>query len=242
MCSFTGPIYGTENEPARFVTPDDGGSRAEVPSAFYKVVAFIDKQGELAVRAFIQVQDASTLSDRRGMRSRMFDLKTYQVSVKMIEEETGLVFSQAIRDANPLLFTTPDLPEIIPVTGPDELVGAGEERPPAADPARGVRIVAVSMIGMDTNWASVFNTGPGTVNLDGWTLLSASGDSQRERIAIPNGVSLLPGEALRVESKEPLGADEDNQPSRLELLNKEGQRVDSVSGFGSGSIWLAFGG
>jgi DNA/RNA endonuclease G (NUC1) len=102
---FDGPIYGDNDSQRVFVTPNDDQPIAEVPAAFFKVVSFIGKDKNLAVRAFIAVQDKEALSDKNGTKSRMFSLCTYQVSVKMIEEETGLVFSSALRDANPLFCT-----------------------------------------------------------------------------------------------------------------------------------------
>jgi endonuclease G, mitochondrial len=71
-----------------------------VPAAFFKIIAFLDKEKKLAVRAFIIVQDAEVLKDKRGKYS--FTRSKYQVTVREIEERTGLKFAKDIAAVNPL--------------------------------------------------------------------------------------------------------------------------------------------
>ncbi len=106
---FAGPMYGGDDGGAgpTFVRPSGGCELAEVPAAFFKIVAFIGKDRDVAVRAFVAVQDADALSGMRGRREDMFTLCTYQVSVRMIELETGIVFPKVLRDKNPLYCTPP---------------------------------------------------------------------------------------------------------------------------------------
>ncbi|MEO1406114.1 MAG: DNA/RNA non-specific endonuclease, partial [Pseudomonadota bacterium] len=59
---FSGPIFG---DLSRTIKPA-GRSRAVVPSAYFKVVAFIVEGGALAVRSFIVVQDREAIADRDG--------------------------------------------------------------------------------------------------------------------------------------------------------------------------------
>lgn len=132
---FTGPIYGDETSEKKFVSRRGGGELAEVPAAFFKVVVFIDKEKKLAVRAFIAVQDQMALSDKRAKRSRMFNLCMYQVSVKMIEEETGLEFPQAVKDANPLYCT---------ISGTGKFFAARCDSPIAAKSCSFVRILMLA--------------------------------------------------------------------------------------------------
>lgn len=123
---FSGPIYTSSINETKFI----GNPPAAIPTSFFKVVAFVDKQGKFATRAFIMAQDKFALSDKNA-KNRRFDLGAYQVPVKLIEEETGLVFDQKLRETNPLIFTEPEpvaepvklapretFPQIIPV-GPD---------------------------------------------------------------------------------------------------------------------------
>ncbi len=100
---FSGPIYTSSIER----TSSIGSPPAKIPTAFFKVVVFIDKQRKLATRAFVMAQDRHAISDKNAKR-RNFDLGAYQVSCKLIEEETGLVFDQKLCETNPIRFTNPD--------------------------------------------------------------------------------------------------------------------------------------
>jgi endonuclease G, mitochondrial len=96
---YTGPIYGDPDTARRFVTPP-ARKPAEVPAAFFKVIVYSDKSKNLSVRAFIIVQDTEALKDKNGQFT--FDRRKYQVTVRDIEERTGLRFSREIAAANPL--------------------------------------------------------------------------------------------------------------------------------------------
>jgi endonuclease G, mitochondrial len=96
---YTGPIYGDPDAARRFVTPP-GRKPAEVPAAFFKVIVYSDKNKKLAVRAFIIVQDTESLKDKNGKFN--LNRRKYQVTVRDIEERTGLKFSTEIAAANPL--------------------------------------------------------------------------------------------------------------------------------------------
>ena len=76
ITSFSGPIYGEFN---RTIKPP-GRSPAEIPSAFFKVVCFINKESnDLDVRAFIMFQDSEALADKRGRLQ--FNFQRYQVTI-----------------------------------------------------------------------------------------------------------------------------------------------------------------
>lgn len=188
LCVFTGPIYSDSFDvDKRYVSPRGRGLPAEVPPAFFKIVAFVAKNGRLGVRAFIAVQDEKALSDKNGKRGRMHNLCTYQVSVTMIEKETGIIFPQEMKDANPLRCDLPDRPEIPPelirVTGPDDMVNdINEPRPdaPANPPVFSNVRVAAAKVAADpstsaSDWVSLVNVGGEDVSLRGWKLLNGSG-------------------------------------------------------------------
>lgn len=107
ICVFSGPIYTGQDGTSRMI----GSPPAQIPSAFFKVVCYIDSQKRLATRAFLLVQDRKALSSKNA-RTRKFDLGVYQVTIKMIEEETGLIFDNVIGKSNPAVFSppTPDTP------------------------------------------------------------------------------------------------------------------------------------
>ena len=94
---FSGPIYSRRDGTSKVI----GSPPAEIPSAFFKVVCYIDKRGNHATRAFLMAQDSEALSDKNG-KSKRFDLGAYQVAVRIIEDETGLVFDDEIKNADPL--------------------------------------------------------------------------------------------------------------------------------------------
>lgn len=99
---FSGPIYTRRDRTTKVI----GIPPAEIPTAFFKVVCYVNKSQKLATVAFLMAQDAKAISDRNA-KSRDFDLNTYQVSVKMIEEETGLVFNNQVNITNPIPYTPP---------------------------------------------------------------------------------------------------------------------------------------
>ncbi len=94
---FSGPIYSRRDGTSKVI----GNPPAEIPSAFFKVVCYIDEKGRQATRAFLMAQDSEALSDKNG-KSRSFDLGAYQVPVTVIEDETGLVFDEQVKISDPL--------------------------------------------------------------------------------------------------------------------------------------------
>lgn len=88
ISTFSGPIYTRRRGPATFI----GSPRAQVPTAFFKIVYFIDRNGKLQTRSFIMAQDKDAISDKNA-RTRNINLGAFEVPVSVIEEETGLVFN-----------------------------------------------------------------------------------------------------------------------------------------------------
>jgi len=226
---FSGPIYGVTS---RGITPS-GRPTALIPSAFFKVVCFLNKQSELEVRAFIMTQDAEALRDKRGRR--MFNFQNYQVSVMDIEALTGLRFDDTVPACNPLFFSNESgnaprelpaeqLPERIEVDGPHEIVGSGTPRTVVVDDVVDVFIAAalVNPVGDEraNEWVSVINLTTDTVDLDGWQLRDT------RRPPKPLTGRLGPGEAVRVQPLDPLMLT--NSGGVIELFQPDGCRVDRV--------------
>jgi endonuclease G len=104
LCIITGPYF---SEIDRWYTPKGKGRgkavSIRIPSAFWKVVAYIDKDtGKLANQAYIMFQDDYFMSNERIGKS--LDLKNYQVTITELERLTGLAFHDSIKESNPLFF------------------------------------------------------------------------------------------------------------------------------------------
>lgn len=97
LCVFAGPVLDPRDE--IFAGVEDTGAvlRCRIPSAFWKVVVAKRSDTELAAYAFVLDQDLSdvalefTVSDE--FRQRM-------VSVAALEARTGVIFPDAVRDAD----------------------------------------------------------------------------------------------------------------------------------------------
>ncbi len=213
IVSFSGPIYSDTGRAIRPV----GRVAADIPSAFFKVVCFVNAQKELDVRAFVMYQDSDLLRDKFGRR--FFNYQTYQVTISDIEDLTGLEFDDSVYQANPLFFSlAPDsarrgelniasTPERIEVTDRSELIGHNEPRDFVADDLLDVFIAAavVNPKGDErkNEWVSIINLSNESVDLDGWILC----DQKQRRLELnkvidENKLGLEPGESVRVQ---PLG-------------------------------------
>ncbi len=225
---FSGPIFG---DYARSLQPA-GRKLAIIPSAFFKVVFFVNKASELEVRAFIMLQDKNALRDKGGRE--LFDFQNYQVSVAEIEERTGLLFDSAIPDANPLLFHENEetqkklkishVPERIEVDGEQEIINPGEPRQYIMDDEIDVYIAA-AQVNPDGNerageWVSIINLSNEDKDLDGWTL----SDTRRKPLKLSG--TLGPGEAMRVGPISPVQLG--NKGGVIVLSDKKKNRVDRV--------------
>ncbi len=163
---FSGPIYTNR----RGIQKSIGNPPATIPTAFFKVVCFVDRDDKLATRAFIMAQDRDAISDKNARRRR-FDLGAYQVPVKVIEEETGLIFDDAVKQANPLGSINEE-PQIMPVTG-DTVVNTGSDKSGVSS-YPGVFILAamINPEGTDrgNEWLTIANFSAEDLDLDGWKI------------------------------------------------------------------------
>ena len=125
-----GPVF---SEVDRFVIPTSSLEPGRVPSAFWKLIAYIGKDtGTLETNAFLVFQDdESMLSMGQVLGNNALDpFKIYQSSTTLIEQLTGLEFPEIAFDNNPMFFfesdatrtagiTTPQLHEVSTAHGPD---------------------------------------------------------------------------------------------------------------------------
>ena len=244
---FSGPIFG---DFVRSITPE-GRETALIPSAFFKVVAFINTEAELEVRSFIMVQDEEAMRDRRGRdriareddedmvanRGRpMIAFQRYQVSVAEIEERTGLVFPDEIPAGNPLFFSgsretaeahrISHFPERREVDSPDEVINSESERRDFVLDEREPIYIAAALVNpagaeREGEWVSIINLSAGPVDMAGWTL----SDLRRQSLILD--ATLPPGEALRVGPPlAPLMLG--NKGGVIVLRNANGDRIDRV--------------
>ncbi len=229
---FCGPIYG---DFSRSIKPT-GRPPTFVPSAFFKVVCFINKMNRLEVRAFIMTQDVEALRDKGGRR--LFNYQNFQVSVTDIEQLTGLTFPDVIPDANPLYYhDNPDtateranlnvttLPERIEVDHPDEMVDADTARETILDDKEDVFIAAALVnpkgLEREEEWVSIINLTTTAVNLENWKLKDARGHAKTLT------GTLAPGQAMGVKPVAPVTLS--NKGGAISLYNDKGARIDRVA-------------
>ncbi|NET09232.1 MAG: endonuclease [Symploca sp. SIO2B6] len=223
----SGPIFG---EFARSLAPG-GRPRALIPSAFFKVVGFINKQEKLEIRSFIMAQDELTMEDMRG--KHVFEFQRYQVSITEIEELTGLRFSSEVPDGNPLFFNenatarenlnVTNFPERIEVDSASEMVGVETRRETIRDQEVPI-FIAAALINASGDerlgeWVSIINLSNEHVDLSGWSL-----KDPQDSLALEG--SLAPGEAMQVAPLSPIELS--NQGGTISLYNQAGERIDRV--------------
>lgn len=181
LCVFTGPVHLTfDRQYAR-----SWHDTVRIPSGFFKVICYQSKQtNRLETRAFLLYQDNDFIGNKKSGSSSIL-LKNYQVTIKEIEELTGLNFDDVIAASNPLFYSGTDerinnYPERIPLDFSDDLVNSAEQdratqevRPEDKD-----IVIASAMVnpeGRDKpemEWVSLMNLSEKTRTLDGWTLLN----------------------------------------------------------------------
>lgn len=239
---FTGPVYG---DFSRTITPP-GREPAMIPSAFFKVVCFVNKDSnQLDVRAFLMFQDEAALTDKQG--NKMFNFQNYQVTITEIERLTGLEFDDAIYEQNPLLFNeNPEMreqlnieqfPERIEVDAPAEMIAQGEPRDSIAVDNAPV-FIAAAMVNpsgdeRESEWVSVMNMSSEPVNLEGWTLSDTKHEPlQLNSILNEQQRTLQPGQTVRIQPLSPVMLS--NRGGVISLYDKpqsnqaKGRRVDRV--------------
>jgi endonuclease G len=224
---FAGPIFG---DFSRSITPP-GRETALIPSAFFKIICFINKNKELEVRAFIMYQDEEALKDKNG--KKIFNYQRYQVTVTEIEKLTGLIFSDEIANTNPLFFNeneeattnlgVTNLPERIEVDSPQEIIAPGQKRTTVLDDKVSIYIAAalVNPSGdeVTSEWVSIINLSNQKVNLEGWKLVDPEADLELKG-------EINPCEAIRFSPLLPIQLG--NRGGTISLFNDKGERIDRI--------------
>lgn len=226
----SGPVFG---DFMRTIRPE-GRAAAYIPSAFFKIVIFMNQQAALDVRTFLMPQDEKALRDRQGRR--MFDHQIYQVSVAEIEEKTGLDFPEVIPQRNPIYRWDSDrararnvteFPERREVDGPADVIrGADEDRPISFADEEVDVFIAAAMVNpsgaqRDGEWVSIANLGADPVSIDGWRLID---DQRREREL--EG-TIPPGEAVRIQPLTPVML-ANSRNAFIQLVDADARQIDRV--------------
>lgn len=107
---FTGPLY-TKNDRCL--------GDAKIPSAFWKIIFFVDKDHKLQSRAFLMKQDPFWF-DKEG--SRFLNLKRYQVTISEISRLTGIEWEDYIYDTNPLFYYEYDITREYGIETPERIL------------------------------------------------------------------------------------------------------------------------
>lgn len=95
----TGPIFTRSD---RYFTREFEDYPVRIPSGFWKIVSYVDKNNKLRTQAYVFFQDLPTIRSSKG-RSRL-RLKDMQVTTTEVAQWTGLEFEQVLFDSNPLKF------------------------------------------------------------------------------------------------------------------------------------------
>lgn len=226
----SGPVFG---DFMRTIRPE-GRAAAYIPSAFFKIVLFMNKQNQLDVRAFLMPQDEQAIRDRRGRR--MFDHQIYQVSVAEIEEKTGLDFPEVIPQRNPIYrwdsyrarqCNVTEFPERREVDGPADIIRGEDVNRPIRFADEEVDVfIAAAMVNPDGSepdgeWVSIANLGAKEVSIDDWRLI----DDQRRERALAGKIG--PGEAVRIQPLSPVILANDRN-AFIQLIDDDARQIDRV--------------
>lgn len=95
----TGPIFTIAD---RFFIKEFGDEPVRIPSGFWKIITYVNRQNKLTTQAYIFFQDVPSVKSSKA-RARL-RLKDMQVTTTEVSFWTGLEFDQALFDTNPLKF------------------------------------------------------------------------------------------------------------------------------------------
>ncbi|HKK21546.1 MAG TPA: lamin tail domain-containing protein, partial [candidate division Zixibacteria bacterium] len=202
---------------------------------------------KLDVRAFIVIQDEEAIADRKGRK--MYNVQSYQSTVREIQERTGLRFKKTIASNNPLLyvdtrtrrrnFDISHFPERIEVDRPEEIIDGTEPRVYDAEDKVDVYLAAalVNPEGKDKNkeWISILNLERTRVNLSKWKLKVLPNYKVRTKsfpeltlgtVLKGKDAWLNPGESVVVKPLRPLRLT--NTGSTIVLFDNEMRQIDRI--------------
>jgi len=235
---FTGPIYGDLD---RHVNLSDTDS-ARVPSGFFKVLCFRRKTDvaaeKLGVLAFAIFQDQEVLRDRQG-RKQVKTNRSYQVTIKELQDLTGINFGRKLYNANPLFyhnkkarnrdFNVLETPERIPVAEGRDVVDRPDRRRPSDTHLKSRRIVINSAMidpkGRETTgeWVSLHNRGNRKTAIKQWRLV----DGQNREVLLSGTIES--GESIRLKGAALGKLRLPNNGGRLSLYDRDGCLIDHVT-------------
>jgi endonuclease G len=95
----TGPVFTTTD---RFYIREFDDFPVRVPSAFWKIISYVDSHDKLQTQAYIFFQDLPSIKSSKA-RARL-KLKDLQVTTTEVSLWTGLEFDRVLFDSNPLQF------------------------------------------------------------------------------------------------------------------------------------------
>jgi endonuclease G len=242
LAILTGPIYGDLDRHINLTDSDT----ARVPSGFFKVICFRKKgnhQGEeLGVLAFAIFQDDTVLRDKKGGRTIKIN-RSYQVTISELQEWTGIKFGKRLYESNPLFyhqlesrftdFNVPEIPERIPVGGPDSIVSdPDEKRSDITHLSQRVIIINSAMINprgdeRKGEWISLHNRGSHQTSVEDWILVDGKGRQAK----LAGGIKS--GESLRIMGKDRGKILLSNSGGSLMLYDEHGCLIDHVTWSGS---------
>ncbi len=244
ITSFSGPFY-TDFD--RTVRPA-GRTTALIPTGFFKVVCFVNKDTKaLDVRAFAMYQDVEALRDKSGRRR--YNNQTYQVTVAEIEELTGLVFDDAVYEANPLFYAPAEpgdnertrelnelniatLPERAEIGTPGDILNRDDKRQTVYDDVIDI-FIAAAMVDPKGNdkkgeWISLINLGENEIDISGWKLADNSASISIDKVVTePAARKLLPGQSVVIGPVSPIQLANDGDVIRL--FDNNDARIDWVN-------------
>jgi len=116
----TGPVF-LEND--RRLKSQPGAEDVQIPESFWKVAVLVNKSsGDLSATGYLLTQ-GEMIRDLTEAAFILGEYKTYQVSIKRIEELTGFDW-RGLRENDPLKDSTESVfgESVIPVYGPESLV------------------------------------------------------------------------------------------------------------------------
>eukprot|EP00531_Pseudo-nitzschia_arenysensis_P010658 CAMPEP_0116115606 /NCGR_PEP_ID=MMETSP0329-20121206/594_1 /TAXON_ID=697910 /ORGANISM="Pseudo-nitzschia arenysensis, Strain B593" /LENGTH=407 /DNA_ID=CAMNT_0003609045 /DNA_START=210 /DNA_END=1433 /DNA_ORIENTATION=- len=210
---FLGPIHGMDGVETKMIDPDgdDGKEQAQIPDAFFKIVSFVDKNGELSTSAYVYLQDDKSTKDTNG--DDRTDPSQYKVLISKIEEATGLVFPDILHETNTKATAITVKKE--PSTGngnSDILIDAAY-------------INASEKDEWAHEWISLKNNGPDDANITGWTIE----DQRGRKFTFPEQTKFVPaGTSLRIDKLKEKKIRLTNTRGSLILRNRESKTVDKV--------------
>jgi len=237
LCVFSGPIH---NDLDRYYSRT-WHDTVRIPSGFFKVICYQAKDtakinpNGLGVKAFMMFQDDEMIKDMQGHKSIKF--KEYQVTIREIEELTGLDFGEAIYESNPLFYdetvdrrtshNVSDFPERIPIDHPDNIVDHDECRISTGHYNLRKLVIISALVnpqGRDhgKEWVSIMNCSDKTIDLDGMIMF----DNKNRGLELSG--KILPGQSRKFGPKKLSPIQLTNSGGDLRIVSPDMKIMDYV--------------